>query len=60
MVESADTAKLLQEKVDESNHLVEKIQAKVDLVNDQSQQIATAAEEQSVVVLDLSKNMQEI
>ncbi|ASP47100.1 methyl-accepting chemotaxis protein [Cognaticolwellia beringensis] len=60
MVESADTAKLLQEKVDESNHLVEKIQAKVDLVNDQSHQIATAAEEQSVVVLDLSQNMQEI
>lgn len=60
MVESAETAKLLQEKVDESNHLVEKIQVKVDLVNDQSHQIATAAEEQSVVVLDLSKNMQEI
>ncbi|ARD43124.1 methyl-accepting chemotaxis protein [Colwellia sp. PAMC 21821] len=60
MVESSDTAKLLQEKVDESNNLVEKIQAKVDLVNDQSHQIATAAEEQSVVVLDLSKNMQQI
>ncbi|TWX73308.1 methyl-accepting chemotaxis protein [Colwellia sp. C1TZA3] len=60
MVDSSDTAKSLQEKVSESNGLVEQIQIKVDLVNDQSHQIATAAEEQSVVVLDLSKNMHEI
>lgn len=60
MVESSDTAKSLQEKVGESNGLVEKIQTKVDLVNNQSHQIAAAAEEQSVVVLDLSKNMHEI
>ena len=60
MNESSDTAKSLQQKVEESNGLVSDIQLKVDLVNDQSHQIATAAEEQSVVVLDVSKNMHEI
>jgi methyl-accepting chemotaxis protein len=60
MVESSCTAKLLQEKVHQSNGLVKEIQIKVDLVNQQSHQIATAAVEQSVVVLEISKNMHEI
>jgi len=60
MFESSGTAKSLQEKVQQSNDLVEEIQVKVDLVNEQSHQIATAAEEQSVVVLEVSKSMHEI
>jgi len=60
MFESSDTAKSLQQKVQQSNDFVEEIQVKVDLVNEQSHQIATAAEEQSVVVLEISKSMHEI
>ncbi|TMM46999.1 methyl-accepting chemotaxis protein [Colwellia ponticola] len=60
MFESSDTAKSLQEKVAQSNNLVEEIQVKIDLVNEQSHQIATAAEEQSVVVLEISTNMHNI
>lgn len=60
MVESSGTVKLLEEKVYQSNDLVQEIQIKVDLVSQQSHQIATAAEEQSVVVLGVRENMNEI
>ncbi len=60
MNNSSDMAKSLHGQVNQSYDLVKEIQVKVDSVNEQSHQIATAADEQSAVVLKLSKNMHEI
>ncbi len=57
---SSDIARSLNERVDESNRLTQEIRFKVTEVNNQSHEIATAAEEQSAVVLDISNNMHEV
>ena len=60
MNNSSDVAKSLYVRVEHSNQLLEDIRNKVINVNDQAHQIATAAEEQSAVVLDISNNIHQI
>jgi methyl-accepting chemotaxis protein len=50
----ADTAK---QQVQNNNELISQILQEIEEVNAQAQQIATAAEEQSAVSEDISKNM---
>ncbi|MFC3031692.1 methyl-accepting chemotaxis protein [Pseudoalteromonas fenneropenaei] len=57
---STDAADGAMQKMVESNHLLEQILATIGHINDQTQQIATAAEEQSVVAGDISENMHTI
>jgi len=60
MADSTQVAAQAEEKMDESNALLKEIMMMIHQVNDQTQQIATAAEEQSVVASDISKNMHTI
>ncbi len=60
MNNSSDVAKSLNVRVEHSNQLFEEIRNKVMNVNDQAHEIATAAEEQSAVVLDISSNIHQI
>lgn len=60
MADSTRVAAQAEDKMDESNTLLKEIMTMIHQVNDQTQQIATAAEEQSVVASDISKNMHTI
>jgi methyl-accepting chemotaxis protein len=60
MAHSSEVAHSLSKRVEDSNQLLEEIRDKVMNVNDQSHEIATAAEEQRAVVLDISNNIQQI
>jgi len=60
MAHSSEVAHSLSKRVEDSNQLFEEIRDKVMNVNDQSHEIATAAEEQRAVVLDISNNIQQI
>ena len=60
MNNSSDIAKSLHVRVEKSNTLFEEIRNKMINVNNQSHEIATAAEEQSAVVLDILNNVNQI
>lgn len=60
MESSRHTAEHAKEKVDENNEMITSILGNIDQVNNQTQQIATAAEEQSSVALDISKNVHNV
>ncbi|MCG8614433.1 MAG: methyl-accepting chemotaxis protein [Pseudomonadales bacterium] len=60
MTSSTGTADVARQKVEENNAMIESVITNIDQVNDQSQQIATAAEEQSAVVEDISRNVHEV
>ncbi|OKY24787.1 methyl-accepting chemotaxis protein [Thalassotalea sp. PP2-459] len=60
MNQSSDLAHSLNERVSHSNELMEDIRHKVNDVNSQAHEIATSAEEQSTVVVEISKNMHDI
>ncbi|BDF93283.1 MULTISPECIES: methyl-accepting chemotaxis protein [Pseudoalteromonas] len=60
MADSTRVAAQAEDKMDESNRLLKEIMEMINQVNDQTQQIATAAEEQSAVAADISQNMHTI
>ncbi|GHE91569.1 methyl-accepting chemotaxis protein [Thalassotalea profundi] len=60
MADSTNVAAQAEDKMEESNSLLKEIMEMINAVNDQTQQIATAAEEQSAVAEDISKNMHTI
>ena len=60
MADSTRVAAQAEDKMDESNRLLKEIMQMINQVNDQTQQIATAAEEQSAVAADISQNMHTI
>lgn len=60
MADSTRVAAQAEDKMDESNRLLKDIMQMINQVNDQTQQIATAAEEQSAVAADISQNMHTI
>lgn len=60
MEESDQLAGSLKQRVQVSNNMMLEIQQKLVEVNNQAQEIATAAEEQSMVVIEISDNMHRI
>lgn len=60
MADSTRVAAQAEDKMDESNRLLKEIMGMINQVNEQTQQIATAAEEQSAVAADISQNMHTI
>ncbi|WP_286235558.1 methyl-accepting chemotaxis protein [Thalassotalea sediminis] len=60
MNHSSNIAHSLNDRVLHSNALMEDIRHKVNDVNSQAHEIATSAEEQSTVVVEISKNMHDI
>ena len=57
MSDSSDMAGTTSEQIEENNAMLAAILDAVEQVNGQAQQIATAAEEQSAVAVDISQNM---
>ncbi|MBV1789469.1 methyl-accepting chemotaxis protein [Marinobacterium sp. D7] len=55
-----NTAEVAREKVAANSQMITEILNSIDRVNDQTQQIATAAEQQSSVALDISKHVHEV
>lgn len=60
MQESDKLAGSLKQRVLVSNDMIVEIQKKLEEVNDQTQEVAAAAEEQSMVVNEISENMHRI
>lgn len=60
MSDSTNKADSAKGQVTENNELIKQILGRIESVNAQAQQIATAAEEQSAVSDDISKNMHNV
>lgn len=54
------TAEVAREKIEANNEMITTILTSLDRVNEQTQQIATAAEEQSSVAMDISAHVHEV
>lgn len=60
MNDSSEVASSAEGKMAENNQMIEEIQAMIEKVNGQTQEIASAADEQSLVASDISANMHKV